>query len=83
MQEHPDVKEVTVVGVKDEEWGQRVAAAIVPRRSARTITAEELMGFGRERLAGYKQPRLLRFVDKLPRTASGKVRRNKVRELLS
>ncbi len=83
LESHPDVKEVTVVGVDDDEWGQRVAAAIVPHRSSRTVTEDELLDFSRERLAGYKQPRLLRFVDKLPRTATGKIRRDQVQGLLN
>lgn len=82
FEQHPDIEEVTVVGVDDAEWGQRVAAAIVPRRSDRTITEEELLDFSRDRLAGYKQPRMVRLVDKLPRTASGKIQRDKVKRLI-
>jgi O-succinylbenzoic acid--CoA ligase len=71
---HPGVEEACVVGIADPEWGQRVAAAVVVRPGAR-LTEEELIAFCRQRLAGYKQPRLLRFVKGLPRTASGKVDR--------
>ncbi len=82
LEAHPAVGEVTVVGVADDEWGQKVVAAIVPKDPERTVTEEELVAFGREQLAGYKQPRMVRFIDKLPRTASGKVRRHKVKDWL-
>jgi O-succinylbenzoic acid--CoA ligase len=80
LQRHPAVKDICVVGLEDAEWGQVVAAAVVLAEGAQ-LTAAELIGFGRERLAGYKQPRLVHFVEALPRTASGKVRRDEVRGL--
>lgn len=78
--EHPDVLEVCVVGVPDAEWGQQVAAAVVPRPGSR-LTLEALRAFCRPRLAGYKLPRRLVLVERLPRTASGKVHRPGAREL--
>ena len=82
LQRHPAVKDICVVGLEDAEWGQVVAAAVVLAEGA-GLTVAELIAFGRERLAGYKQPRLVYFVEALPRTASGKVRRDEVRELFS
>jgi O-succinylbenzoic acid--CoA ligase len=82
LREHPQVKEVCVVGLDDEEWGQVVAAAVVLTDGA-SLTAPELVAFGRERLAGYKQPRHICFVEALPQTAAGKVRRDEVRKLVS
>jgi O-succinylbenzoic acid--CoA ligase len=76
---HAAVAEAVVVGLQDEEWGQRVAAVIVP---CAPVTAEELDQFCRTRLASYKLPRVWRMFDELPRTASGKVRRGKLREIL-
>ncbi|MCA9982363.1 MAG: long-chain fatty acid--CoA ligase, partial [Anaerolineales bacterium] len=78
---HTAVADVCVVGLPDTEWGQKVAALVqvVPGKN---ITAEALVAFGRERLAGYKQPRLIRFTEALPLTGSGKVSRTAVRELL-
>lgn len=83
LRQHPNIKDVCVVGVADEEWGQRVAAAVVLNGAKAEVTEQMLIAFCRERLAGYKQPRLIRFVGTLPMTASGKVRRDKVRELVS
>jgi O-succinylbenzoic acid--CoA ligase len=81
LEQYPGVKEVCVVGLEDEEWGQVVAAAVVIAEEANLI-AEELIRFGRERLAGYKQPRRVYFVEALPRTASGKIRREGVKALI-
>ncbi len=77
LREHPDVADVCVVGLPSEEWGQQVAAAVVPRVGA-TPTAAALVAYARRRLAGYKVPRMIRFFDSLPQTASGKVHRQSV-----
>ena len=81
LMQHPAVEEACVVGMADEEWGHRVAAAIVSRESDRATTAD-LLAFCRARLAGYKLPRHIVFVESLPRTSSGKVRRSAVAEFL-
>ena len=80
LRSHPGVDEAAVVGVSDEEWGERVGALVVP---AGDVTADELDDFCGERLAGYKRPRAVEFVDELPRTASGTVDRAAVRRALS
>ncbi|TAK34608.1 MAG: hypothetical protein EPO21_09100, partial [Chloroflexota bacterium] len=78
---HPDVEDVAVVGVPDDEWGERVVAVVVPRReSAEKPSAEELIGFCRERLASYKKPSAVHLVDELPRSDLGKVHKNILRE---
>ncbi len=82
LRQHPAVEEACVVGLPDPEWGQRVAA-MVKLRSGASLTEADLLAFSRERLAGYKQPRRIVFVDELPTTASGKIQRAKVREQMA
>ena len=80
LREHPAVAEVAVIGVPDAEWGERVAATIVLRAAA-ALTLAELRSFGKERLASYKVPTLLRCVEDLPRNALGKVQKLALRGL--
>lgn len=77
---HPAVRDCAVVGVADDEWGERVAAAIVPV-SGRGPGLEELRDWAAPRLAKYKLPSLVRSVQDLPRNALGKVVKPRVREL--
>ena len=71
---HPQVRECAVVGVDDEEWGEKVAACLVTEDHA-TLTLESLREWTQERLAPYKVPRLLILADELPRNAMGKVQK--------
>jgi len=72
IREHPAVGDVAVIGIDDEDWGQR-ACAVVELRAATTLTLAELREFLAARLAPYKVPRELRTVEALPRNAMGKV----------
>jgi fatty-acyl-CoA synthase len=71
---HPAVAEVAIVGLPSEKWGETPHAFVVPRPGA-TATEEELIGFVRERLAHFKAPRGVTFVDELPKTATGKIQK--------
>jgi long-chain acyl-CoA synthetase len=79
LSQHPDVADVTVIGVPDERWGEAVRALVI-RRDGSDIEPEELIAFARDRLAGYKLPRSIDFVDAFPRTPTGKVLKRELRE---
>jgi len=66
-----------VFGVPDPDFGQRLAAAVVLKQD-RSASTEELQGYVRERLARHKVPREIEFVQELPRTSTGKLRRRKL-----
>ena len=65
----PDIYEVAVFGIPNEEWGESVHAVVVPARAG--VTEQDVMAFAREHLAGYKVPRSVSFVEELPKTGSG------------
>jgi len=76
---HPAVDEVAVLGLPDAEWGEVVAAFVV-RRPGQTSDAETLTRHCAELIAGYKKPRVIEFVDALPRNHAGKVAKNDLRD---
>ncbi len=73
----PEVEEVSVVGVDEPTWGQEVLA-VVKLAAECTLTEKQVIAFCGEHLAQYKRPRFVRFVDELPKTAIGKVRKNEL-----
>jgi o-succinylbenzoate---CoA ligase len=75
---HPAVEEAGVIGTQDAQWGRRVTGVVV-RRAGGTVSAEELIAFCRQRLAGYKVPRAIEFRAALPRNAAGKLLRRELR----
>lgn len=77
--ELPQVQEVAVVGVEDATLGQSIRAFVVPVQSA-ALSALQIQGHCRERLANYKVPKSVEIVASLPRTASGKIRRSELIE---
>src|SRR5207302_3675641 len=79
LYKHPAVLEAAVVAAPDERWGE-VPFAIVVLKSGATATSDELIGFCRERLPHFKCPKRVDFIDVLPRTATGKIQKNLLRE---
>ncbi|MCX5917886.1 MAG: AMP-binding protein [Deltaproteobacteria bacterium] len=78
---HPAVKEVAVVGVPDPYRGENIKAVIVLKPEYRNqVQAEEIIAWCREKMAAYKYPRIVEFVEELPKTASGKVLKRVLRE---
>ncbi len=82
LRQHSAVAEAVVFGLSDADWGQR-AAAIAQLRAGASTSPEALISFAREHLAGYKIPRQIAIVDALPRTASGKIQREKARHIFN
>ena len=76
---HPGVLEVVVIGVPDEKWGERPKAFVI-RKPGAEINEVELIGYLRTRIARFKVPKAVEFVEQLPRTATGKPQKFALRE---
>jgi long-chain acyl-CoA synthetase len=79
LQEHPAIFEVAVIGVPSEKWGEEVKAIVVLKEGA-NVTEREIIDFCEGKLAGFKKPKTVEFVEKLPRNLTGKILKKDLRE---
>ena len=76
---HPDVKDVQVIGVPDDQYGEEIMACII-LKEGKTITVEDMKQYIRDHMARHKVPRYIDFVDSFPMNAAGKILKYKMRE---
>jgi long-chain acyl-CoA synthetase len=79
LHRHPAIADVAIFGVPDDEWGERIHAAVEPRPDA-ILTAADVIAFARARMAGYKVPREVSFHPALPRDQAGKLLKRALRD---
>ncbi len=79
LHSHPAVEEPAIIGVPDEDWGERVRAVVVAKEGSQ-VTEEELIQYCHERLASFKRPESVVFISELPRNPLGKVLKRVLRE---
>jgi fatty-acyl-CoA synthase len=78
LYDHPGIEKVAVIGAPHEEWGETPKAVVVPAEP--DLAEEDVLSFAEENLAGFKTPTRVEFVDDLPETATGKIRKVELRE---
>lgn len=79
LSSHPCVAEAVVIGVPDEKWGEAVKGLVIKKRGA-DVSEEELISFCKSRLASYKKPKSIEFMDLFPKSAAGKVLKRDLRQ---
>lgn len=78
LDEHPGVKEVAVIGIPHDDWGEQVMAIVIPRDDS--VTEAEIRSFADERLSDYKRPKQIEFHETIPKTPYGKMDKKALRE---
>jgi bile acid-coenzyme A ligase len=76
LAEHDDIADVVVIGLADPQWGHRVHAVVQLADPGRPLTEQQVIGYAKSRLAAYKVPKTVEFVDEIPRTAATKLNRS-------
>ena len=76
---HEGIADVAVIGIPDDKWGEVGKALVIPVPDG-GVTAEEILAFARERLAGFKCPKTVDFVEVIPRNPSGKILKRELRD---
>lgn len=82
LQQHPSIFEVAVIGVPSEKWGEEVKAIVV-LKEGENVSEAEIIQFCEGKLAGFKKPKTVEFIDKLPRNLTGKILKKDLRERFS
>ncbi|MFN3961242.1 MAG: AMP-binding enzyme, partial [Parvularculaceae bacterium] len=77
---HPAILEAAIVGATDEKWGE-VTRAFIVRRPGKDLTAQEVIDYLRPKIASFKLPRQVDFIDALPRNPSGKILKTTLRTM--
>jgi len=79
LMSHDGVADVAVIGVPDERWGEAGKALVIPVPDS-GVTAEDILAHARERLAGFKCPKTVEFIEEIPRNPTGKILKRILRE---
>jgi acyl-CoA synthetase (AMP-forming)/AMP-acid ligase II len=82
LYQHPAVLEAAAVGLPDEKWDERIVGVVVPKKDT-VLNEVELIEFCKRNLAGFKIPKQIVFLDELPKTGSGKISKQKLRQMVS